>query len=93
LGVTLLSGTDYPIEVIEPLVSLARLVRGRSSRPGFETGGMAPEHSRLPAELAIAISTDRAGGTTFLSADPCNAAEGDLDRIEVLGTEPIALPA
>ena len=32
LGVTLLSGTDYPIEVIEPLVSLARLVRGRSRR-------------------------------------------------------------
>jgi hypothetical protein len=68
-------------------------VRGRSNRPGFETDGMAPEHSRLPAELALAISTDSGAGTTFLSADPCNAAEGDLDRIEVLGTEPAPFPA
>jgi predicted amidohydrolase YtcJ len=93
LGVTLLSGTDYPIEDIEPLVSLARLVYGRSSRPGFETDGRAPEHSRLPAELALAISTDRGAGTTFLSADPCYAAEGDMDRIAVLGTEPAPFPA
>jgi predicted amidohydrolase YtcJ len=34
-GVRLLVGTDYPIEVIEPLVGLARLVKGRSDRPGF----------------------------------------------------------
>jgi predicted amidohydrolase YtcJ len=34
-GVRLLAGTDYPIEVLEPLVGLARLVSGRSKREGF----------------------------------------------------------
>jgi predicted amidohydrolase YtcJ len=88
-GVRLLSGTDYPIEVVEPLVSLARLVNGRSCRPGFETDGTAPEHSRLAAAVALAISTDRGAGTTFLSADPGKASAADLDSIEVLGTEPL----
>ena len=41
-GVSLLAGTDYPIEVLEPLPSLARLVNGRSRRPGFGTDAAAP---------------------------------------------------
>jgi predicted amidohydrolase YtcJ len=88
LGARLLAGTDYPIEVIEPMVGLSRLVNGRSERPGFLTEGTAPEHSRLAAELAIAISTDRGAGRTFLSADPSLASGSELDAIEVLGTEP-----
>ena len=92
LGARLLAGTDYPIEVIEPLVSLARLVNGRSGRPGYETDGTAPAHSRLAVELALAISTDRGAGSTFLSADPSDASAEDLDRIEVLGTEPAPFP-
>ncbi|MGN6795496.1 MAG: amidohydrolase family protein [Streptosporangiaceae bacterium] len=88
LGVRLLAGTDYPIEVIEPLVSLARLVNGRSSREGFATEGTAPAHSTLTVELALAISTDRGAGITFLSADPGRVNAADLDGIEVLGSEP-----
>jgi predicted amidohydrolase YtcJ len=88
LKARLLAGTDYPIEVIEPLVGLSRLVNGRSARPGFATEGTAPEHSRLTAQLALAISTDRDAGRTFLSADPSLASDADLDSIEVLGTEP-----
>ncbi|HEX6934766.1 MAG TPA: amidohydrolase family protein [Streptosporangiaceae bacterium] len=87
-GARLLSGTDYPIEVIEPVVGLARLVNGRSSRPGFETAYAAPPRSRLPVSLAVAISTDRAAGRTFLSADPVTVGPASLDAIEVLGTEP-----
>jgi predicted amidohydrolase YtcJ len=92
LGARLLAGTDYPIEVIEPLVGLARLVHGRSGRPGFETEGVAPAHSRLAVELAMAISTYRSAGRTLLSADPSPAARADLDSIEILGTEPAPFP-
>jgi predicted amidohydrolase YtcJ len=88
MGGRLLAGTDYPIEVVEPLVSLARLVSGRSSRSGFETEGTAAAHSRLAADVALAISTDRGAGKTYLSADPSKASAADLDVIEVLGTEP-----
>jgi predicted amidohydrolase YtcJ len=87
-GANLLSGTDYPIEVIEPLVGLARLVTGRSLRPGFLTDAGAPPHSRLSADVALAISTDQAAGRTFLSAAPASVDDADLDRIEVRGTEP-----
>ena len=61
-GARLLLGTDYPIEVIEPLVSLARLVSGRSDRPGFATAGTAPGHSRLPLDLAVRARDRRVSG-------------------------------
>ncbi len=85
---SLLSGTDFPIEVIEPLVGLSRLVNGRSERAGFETGGTAPAQSRLPADRAVAISTDPAAGRTYLSADPVAFPAAELDSIEVRRTEP-----
>jgi predicted amidohydrolase YtcJ len=84
-GVRLLIGTDYPIEVIEPLVGLARLVSGRSDRPGFATAGTAPEHSRLPLDLALALATDQSAGTVRLSADPAASDPASLDLIEVAG--------
>jgi predicted amidohydrolase YtcJ len=84
-GVSLLIGTDYPIEVIEPLVGLARLVNGRSDRPGFATEGTAPEHSRLPLDVALALATDQSAGTTRLSADPAAAGPASLDQIQIAG--------
>jgi predicted amidohydrolase YtcJ len=90
-GARLLIGTDYPIEVIEPLVGLARLVSGRSDRPGFGTAGTSPEHSRLPLDLAIELATDESAGQTFLSANPRLSPPGDLDQIEVHGTKPVPL--
>jgi predicted amidohydrolase YtcJ len=87
-GAPLLLGTDYPIEVIEPLVGLARLVNGRSDRDGFATAGTAPAHSRLPLPLALRLSCDDAAGQTFLSADPHDAGPGGLDRLQVRGTAP-----
>lgn len=86
-GVRLLLGTDYPIEVIEPLVSLARLVNGRSDRPGFGTAHTAPEHSRLPLDLAVQLATDETAGRTFLSCDPRAVSPAQLDQIEALGTQ------
>ncbi len=85
-GVRVLAGTDYPIEVIEPLVGAARLVHGRSERPGFTSEHTAPGHSRIPVEAALAMYSDRSAGLTVLSADPATAA--DIDKIEVISTNP-----
>lgn len=87
-GVRMLAGTDFPIEVLEPLPSLARLVLGRSQRPGFGTAGCAPESSRLPAGAAFGLLTDAAAGRTLLSADPREIPADAIDRVEVLGTRP-----
>ena len=88
-GVTLLAGTDFPIEVIHPLVGLARLVRGRSDRDGFADTNTAPPHSRLPADVALAIGSDERAGRTRLTADPRAVASEDIDAIEVIGTAPV----
>ena len=87
-GVSLLAGTDYPIEVLEPLASLARLITGRSRRPGFATDVAAPVRARLAAGTAFALMTDPAAGQTMLSADPRTVAPDDIDQIELLGTAP-----
>ena len=47
-GVPLLAGTDYPIEIIDPLAGLSRLVRGRSDRAGYGT-----EATRLTLDYAF----------------------------------------
>ena len=58
--VRLLAGTDYPIEVLEPLVGLARLVSGQSAaarastrrRPRLHAPGWPPPwHSRLMSAM------------------------------------------
>jgi predicted amidohydrolase YtcJ len=87
-GVTMLAGSDYPIEVLEPLVGLARLVQGRSERGGFDTAGGAPGWSRLALDDALATMTDAAAGLTLLTADPRAVPPDEIDKIEVIGTAP-----
>ncbi len=87
-GLPMLAGSDYPIEVLEPLPGLARLVRGRSGRPGFATEQAAPLRARLPVSTAFGLMTDDAAGQVRLSADPRTVTADQLDAIEVLGTEP-----
>ncbi|HET9898204.1 MAG TPA: amidohydrolase family protein [Streptosporangiaceae bacterium] len=86
-GVQILAGTDFPIEVIEPLVGVARLVHGRSERTGFTTEDAAPERSRVPVDVAMAMYSDPAAGRTILSADPVSSAS--IDKIEVSSTKPV----
>ncbi|HUD38558.1 MAG TPA: amidohydrolase family protein [Streptosporangiaceae bacterium] len=88
-GTPLLVGTDYPIEVLDPLVGLARLVNGRSDRPGFATSDTAPEHSRLPLDLALALACDESAGRTLVSADPRAVTAPELDQLRVVATEPV----
>lgn len=87
-GARLLAGSDYPIEVMEPLVGLARLVNGHSRREGFAAAAPAPERSRLDTATALRIMSDPAAGETWLSADPAAVPAAGLDRIEVRGTAP-----
>jgi predicted amidohydrolase YtcJ len=87
-GVRMLAGSDYPIEVLEPMAGLARLTAGRCDRTGFGTASSAPDQARLPAAAAFASMTDPAAGRTLLTADPRTAAPAEIDAIEVVGTEP-----
>jgi predicted amidohydrolase YtcJ len=86
--VRMLAGTDYPIEALEPLVGLARLVQGRTERPGFRTSARAQQTSRLSFGTAFRLLTDSTAGETLLSADPRTRA-ADIDHIEVRGTMPV----
>lgn len=88
-GANVVAGTDYPIEVLDPLVGLARLVNGRSDRPGFGTDDTAPERSRLAPDQALRLCSDEAAGQTVLSADPAAVRPSELDQIQVRGTEPM----
>jgi Amidohydrolase family len=87
-GVPMLAGTDYPIEVLEPLVGLARLTAGRSRRAGFAGAEAALPQALLPAAAAFEAMSDPAAGQTLLTADPRRVVPEDLDQIEVLGTAP-----
>jgi predicted amidohydrolase YtcJ len=88
-GVRLLAGSDYPIEVLDPLPGLARLVSGTSHRAGFATDGAAPAQARLSVQTAFGLMTEASAGRTWLSADPRTVPPGQVDGIEVLGTEPV----
>jgi len=87
-GVRMLAGSDYPIELLEPLPGLTRLVTGRSARHGFAAEGSAPRQARLTPATAFALMTDRAAGETVLSADPRAVDPAEIDLISVLGTQP-----
>jgi predicted amidohydrolase YtcJ len=88
-GARLLAGTDFPIEALEPLAGLARLVNGRSDRDGFSTEDTAPGRSRLAPAAAFGMMSDEDAGRTLLSADPRAVPAGDIDQIEVRGTAPV----
>jgi predicted amidohydrolase YtcJ len=88
-GVTVVAGSDFPVEALEPLAGLARLIRGRSDRGGFASAGTAPPHSRLSAAAALAIMTDEASGLTMLTADPRRVTPDGIDQIRVTGTAPM----
>jgi predicted amidohydrolase YtcJ len=87
-GASVITGTDHPIEVIEPLVGLTRLVNGHSGRPGFETGTTAPDSSRLELIDALRVTSDASAGVTILNGDPVLLGADQLDRIEVVDTQP-----
>lgn len=73
-GVRVVTGSDYPIEDLDPLVGLRDLVRGPIDP--------------LPVSLAYSMMTDRRAGVTVLSGDPGTMATSDLGQLRVLATDP-----
>jgi hypothetical protein len=76
-GVRVISGSDFPIEPLEPLRGLQALATGGDV--GAPT---------LPVEKALALMTDASAGTVVLSDDPLRTAEDELASIEVVETRP-----
>lgn len=75
-GVRVITGSDFPVEPLAPLVGLERLCAGGN---GAVT---------LPLDTALSLVTDASAGTTSLSEDPHGVAEDELAQIEVEGTSP-----
>jgi predicted amidohydrolase YtcJ len=78
-GVKVITGSDYPIESLSPLIGLHRLVTG-DTEDGKATG--APT---LPLDVALDLVTDAASGVTVLSDRP---TEENLREIEIVETRP-----
>jgi predicted amidohydrolase YtcJ len=76
-GVRVVSGSDFPIEPLEPLAGLQQLATGGDV--GAPT---------LPVDRALALMTDAGAGTMVLSDDPLRTAEDELAAIEVVETRP-----
>ncbi|MEA3054603.1 MAG: hypothetical protein QOD30_35 [Actinomycetota bacterium] len=81
-GVSVIAGSDFPIEPLSPLVGLQRLVTGQTDE-GKATG--APT---LPFEQAFALVTDASAGVTVLSDDPHSTDEDELVKLEVVDVRP-----
>ena len=78
-GVTVIAGSDYPIESLSPLIGLHRLVTG-DTEDGKATG--APT---LPLATALALMTDASAGVTVLSDE---LTEDNLREVEIVDVRP-----
>jgi hypothetical protein len=78
-GVQVIAGSDHPIESLNPLIGLHRLVTG-DTEEGKATG--APT---LPLATALDLVSDASAGTTVLSDPP---TEENLLELEVMETRP-----
>lgn len=78
-GVTVVAGSDYPVETLSPLWGLQRLVTGS------DVGG---ERVAEPLDLdqALSIMTDPEVGTVTLDADPRAVEPAALHLVSVRGT-------
>ena len=72
-GVRVICGSDYPIDGLEPLKGLQKLLRN--------------PFDQLGPGAAFSLMTDGDLGTVTLSQDPRDAAVGDIGKIEVIGTD------
>lgn len=80
-GVPVITGSDFPIEDLSPLVGLRRLVTGESD---------AGERVAQPIDLAdaLALMTDGWAGSVVLSDDPHDVDPRLLGSLEVVETRP-----
>ena len=85
-GVRVITGADYPIEPLEPLVGLQHLVTGAPLDGGD------PVAATLPFADAFALMTDAGAGATVLADDPATVDPAELHRLEVLESRPSSSP-
>ena len=71
-GVPVICGSDYPIDNLEPLRGLQKLLRN--------------PFDQLDPGAAFRLMTDGDLGTVTLSQDPRDAAADDIDKIDVIAT-------
>ena len=81
-GVTVLSGSDFPIVPLAPLAGLQCLLTGEHL-DGRRAG--APTLSR---EQALAVMTDAGAGSVVLSEDLTRVAEDEVATVEVVEARP-----
>jgi predicted amidohydrolase YtcJ len=81
-GVRVVAGADHPIEDLEPLRGLQRLVTGA------DVGKVDEVAVALPMADALAVMTDAAAGTTVLSEDPRSVSPEHIHELEVLDVRP-----
>ena len=82
-GVRMISGSDFPIEPIEPLTGFQHLVTGKplDAVPNADAVAVV-----LPADRVLELMTDGSVGTTTLAADPRSVDPSDIAAIPVLRT-------
>jgi predicted amidohydrolase YtcJ len=71
-GVRVICGSDYPIDSLEPLKGLQKLLRN--------------PFDQLGPDAAVKLMTNGDLGTVTLSQDPRDATVDDIDKIEVIAT-------
>jgi len=76
-GVRVICGSDYPIDSIEPLSGLQKLVRN--------------PFSPMDVATALALMTDGSAGSVELGRSPLDCDEGEIDTIPVVSTSPLPL--
>ena len=74
-GVPVITGSDYPIELLSPLVGLQRLI---TTEP------------QLDIETALGLLTDASAGTVELTDDPRSVEVDELTELSVVETRPAA---
>jgi predicted amidohydrolase YtcJ len=72
-GVPVITGSDYPIETLSPLVGLQRLVT---------------VEPQLDLNTALRLLTDESAGTVELNDDPRNVERDELPELTVIETRP-----
>jgi predicted amidohydrolase YtcJ len=72
-GVRVITGSDYPIEALSPLVGLQRLLT---------------VEPQLDLDTALALLSDAAAGTVELNDDPHSVEVGELTELAVVETRP-----
>ncbi len=81
-GVTVLSGSDFPVVPLAPLAGLQCLLTGD------HLDGRRADAPTLSREQALGVMTDAGAGTVVLSEDLDRVAEDEVAAIEVVETRP-----